>query len=249
MWKTIKSDLTNFVLSSPQKVNTSSLNRLRAHRHELCTIVKRFVASQEWCHDRADVVQERRGSRRSSHAVVAQLAEPATTPELLLLRRRSRLEEPNHLKVTALPPLHCRRRQENFAVAARGRGGGHGLEERTPRLLLPENKVAGDTLAATIARRGDRRSRSRCRLRELTILLATHARNRGEKPLLCFDDLHHPPPEIIEKRGEKARSQLYLTESPVPPPTTANVSYRRSSMAAAWSPPAFHGRSLLLELY
>nr|GLL50025.1 hypothetical protein Itr_chr15CG16860 [Ipomoea trifida] len=59
----------------------------------------------------------RRGSGRSSHAVVAKLAEPATTPELPLLRRRSRLEEPNHLKITLCH--HCIvGAAENVTVAA-----------------------------------------------------------------------------------------------------------------------------------
>nr|GMC51162.1 hypothetical protein Iba_chr01cCG3650 [Ipomoea batatas] len=184
----------------------------------------------------------------------AKLAGPATTPKLLLLRRMSRLEEPNHLKVTALPPLHCRRRRENFTVAARGRGGGHGLV--TEKLVPSSSAVRG--------REGEEKGVTLpplSRGEEITghdpvaaaesspFLLATHAGNWGEKPLLCFDDRYHLPPEITEKRGEKARSQLILTESPVPPPTTAKVSCRRSSMATAWSPPACCGRSLLLELH
>nr|GMD88141.1 hypothetical protein Iba_chr14cCG4200 [Ipomoea batatas] len=103
----------------------------------------------------------RRGPGRSLHAVVAKLAEPATTPELLLLRRRSRLEEPNHLKV----PLchHCIVvATENSTVATRGGGGGHGLttEEGTP---------LGFAASASLRRNGEGRAAEPHRLALLAV--------------------------------------------------------------------------------
>nr|GMD70442.1 hypothetical protein Iba_chr12eCG6320 [Ipomoea batatas] len=89
----------------------------------------------------------RRVSGRSSHAVVAKLAEPATTPELPLLRRRSRLEEPNHLRITLCHQCIAVA-AENVTVAARGRGGGHWL-------MTEEGTLLGFTASASLRRNGE----------------------------------------------------------------------------------------------
>nr|GMD28340.1 hypothetical protein Iba_chr08eCG6440 [Ipomoea batatas] len=110
----------------------------------------------------------RRGPGRSLHAVVAKLAEPATTPELLLLRRRSWLEEPNHLKV----PLchHCIAvATENSTVAARDGEGEHGLttEEGTP---------LGFAASASLRRNGEGRAAKPLRHLHRLALLAVNGR-------------------------------------------------------------------------